>query len=351
MTAPETNDAPMPLVSVILPVYNAGPYLGEAIESILNQTFGDFELFVIDDCSADDSLVVARRYEAQDKRVKVIENTQNRGRAFADNCGHALARGRYIAKMDADDVALPHRLQAQFDFLESRPELALTSGFLETFGATHTVYEYPLSTDEVRSFLLFNMPVGNPTVFFRRSLITDYHLHYDEQIQDTFGEDYEWIARVAQVAAIENQPQILLRYRTFPAAHKADVHARRTAKASLIRSRVLERAGFQASARELHIHNTIAHYPFALGDISLAEVHEWLLNLATQNEQLGFAAPAALRKVLAERWFWTCYHSPDYHVDNYREFGRWDLARGYAPTAKLQLKFWLKNKVLRRFKK
>jgi len=339
-----------PLVSVILPVFNAGPYLAEAIESILTQTLADFELFIIDDYSSDDSVAVARRYEARDERVKVLVNERNCGRAHSDNRGHALARGGYIAKMDADDVALPHRLQTQFDFLESRPEVALTSGFLETFGATHTVYEYPLSADGVRSFLLFNMPVGNPAVFFRRTLITEQHLHYDEQIQDTFGEDYEWVARVAQVAIIENQPQILLRYRTFSAAQKADVHARRTAKASLIRSRVLERAGFQASGRELYIHNAIAHYPFALGDISLAEVHDWLLKLATQNEQLRFAAPAALRAVLAERWFWTCYHNPDCHVDSYREFGRWDLACGYAPTAKLKLKFWLKNKVLRRFK-
>lgn len=350
MTLFDTHNSPPPLVSVIIPVFNAGSYLAEAIESILNQTLADFELFIIDDCSSDDSVAVARRYEIQDERVTVLVNERNRGRAHSDNRGHALARGRYIAKMDADDVALPHRLQTQFDFLEGRSKVALTSGFLETFGATRTVYEYPLSADEVRSFLLFNMPVGNPTVFFRRVLITDHHLHYDEQIQDTFGEDYEWIARVAQVATIENQPHVLLRYRTFPAAHKADVHARRTAKASLIRMRVLERAGFEASARELHIHNTIAHYPFALGDIDLAEVHEWLAKLAAQNEQLHFATPDALRKVLAERWFWTCYHNPNHHVDSYREFGRWDLARGYAPTAKLKLKFWLKNKVLRRFK-
>jgi len=87
-----------------------------------------------------------------------------------------------------------------------------------------------------------------------------------------------------------------------------------------------------------------------VGDISLAEVHEWLLSLAAQNEQFRFAVPAALCKVLAERWFWTCYYNPDSRADSYHEFGRWELGRGYAPVAKLKPKFWLKNKVLRRFK-
>lgn len=350
MTSPAPSSAPAaPLVTVILPVFNGAPYLGEAIESILHQTFQDFELFVIDDCSTDESVAVARRYAAQDARLTVLVNAQNRGRAHSDNRGHALARGRYIAKMDADDVALPHRLQTQFDFLESRPEIALTSGFLQTFGATSLVYQYPVGPDAARSALLFNMPVGNPTVFFRRALLAEHELPYDEQIRDTFGEDYEWVARVAQVAAIENQPEVLLRYRTFPAAHKADVHARRTAKASLIRERVLARAGFQASARELYVHNTIAHYPFTLGDITLAEAHAWLLNLATQNERLGYASPAALGQVLAERWFWTCYHNPDRAVDNYAAFGRHALGRTYRPAAQLRLKLWLKNKVLRHF--
>ena len=330
-----------------MPVFNAGPYLGEAIESILKQTLIEFELFIIDDCSVDDSLAIARQYEAQDERITVLVNDHNRGRAYSDNRGHALARGLYIAKMDADDVALPHRLQAQFDFLESHPAVSLTSSFLETFGYTRTRYKYPVIPDEVRGFLLFNMPVGNPTVFFRRELITEYNLHYDEQIKDTFGEDYEWVARVAYVAVIENQPEILLRYRTFSSAHKADVHALRTAKANLIRERILERAGFQVSVRELHVHNTIAHYPFSLGDISLVEVHTWLLNLASQNKYLRFVDPNAMRRVLAERWFWTCYHNPDRTLDNYREFKQRGLARDYEPAVMLKFKMWLKSKILR----
>lgn len=341
---------PSPLVSVILPVYNAGPYLAEAIESILSQTLRELELLIVDDCSTDDSLAVARRYEATDPRVRVLASAKNLGRSFVDNWGQDEARAAYIAKMDADDVALPQRLQAQYDFLESHPDISMTSSYLQAFGATETVFEYPVSSEEIRSFLLFNMPVGNPTAFFRRSLITEQGLRYDDTIKETFGEDYEWVVRVAKVAAIENQPQILLRYRTFPAVHKAEVHARRTAKASLIREGVLTQAGFTFSPRELHVHNTIAHYPFVLGDITLAEAHTWLLSLTSQNERLGYANPAAMRRVVAERWFWTCYHNPERSVDNYQSYWQGELAQHHQAQFILKVKFWLKNKVLRYFK-
>ena len=336
-----------PLVSVVLPVFNAAPFVAEAIESILSQTLRELELIVVDDASTDGCLTIVRRYAAADSRVVVLENAENRGRAYCDNRGQERARGKYIAKMDADDVALPHRLQTQFDFLEGRPGVILTSSFLQTFGATRTVYTYPVTPEEVRCFLLFNMPVGNPAVFFRRSLLRHQKLRYDEQIGSTFGEDYEWIARVAQVAVIENQPQVLLHYRTFSELQKADVQTLRTTKGNHIRQQLLEQAGFRFSRRELHIHQIAAQYPFAGGDVTLEEIHSWLLNLLEQNKMLHYADPSVLRRVLAERWFWTCYHNFVPTTDSYHEYHRQLLARTFSMALVLKLKFWLKNKVMR----
>lgn len=340
----------IPLVTVILPVYNAEPYLAETIGSILNQTLSNFELIIIDDCSLDGSLAIAQRFAAKDNRIIIVTNERNQGRAHADNLGHSLARAIYIAKMDADDIALPHRLQAQFDFLESNPSIGLTSSYLQAFGDTSTVYKYPILADEVRGFLLFNMPVGNPGVFFRRELLTRFDLNYDESILDTFGEDYEWVARVAVVTNIQNIPKILLRYRTFPAAYKADVHARRTSKANLIREKILKQAGFEFSPRELLIHNVVAHYPFVLNNISLSEVHAWLKSLAFQNERLHYTTTIALHRVLAERWFWICYHNLDRTINSYQIFYKATLAHSFKPNIKLKLKFWLKSNVLRRLR-
>ncbi|MGI4743444.1 MAG: glycosyltransferase family 2 protein [Janthinobacterium lividum] len=339
-----------PLVSVVLPVFNAGPYLQETVESILRQTLQDFELIIVDDYSTDNSLAIAKQYEATyPQRVRVLALPHNLGRSYADNRGHELARGRYIAKMDADDVALPERLQTQAAFLESHPEIDLTSSFLQAFGVSSLVYTYPISFDEVKSFLLFNMPVGNPSVFFRRSLLTSHNLHYDEDILDTFGEDYEFITRVAKVATIVNQPQSLVRYRTFPATRKADVHARRTAKADLIRARLLEQAGFHYTQHELAVHNTVAQYPYAQVGIALPEVQAWLTSLIQQNQQLNYAASTVFQKVVAERWFWACYYQPDPQVNSHQAFHRAAFAACYQPPMQLALKLWIKNTITRHF--
>ncbi|GAA4018267.1 hypothetical protein GCM10022408_35010 [Hymenobacter fastidiosus] len=132
-------DSQAPLVSVILPVYNAGEYLRPAIDSILSQTLPDFELIIVDDCSPDGSLAVARSYET-DPRVRVLANSQNRGRSSSDNYGAELARGRYIAKMDADDIARPDRLRRQVDFLEQNPSVGLTSSYMQCFGESDIIY-------------------------------------------------------------------------------------------------------------------------------------------------------------------------------------------------------------------
>lgn len=335
-----------PLVSVIIPVYNAGEYLRPAIESILQQTLQDFELIIIDDCSRDDSLAVARSYES-DPRVTVLANETNRGRSYADNRAAEHARGRYIAKMDADDLARPERLQRQIDFLEQKPAVGLTSSFMRCFGESSILYTYPVTPDEVRSFMLFNMPVANPTVCFRRELITEHGLRYDDTILDTYGEDYEFIARAALLVDIENQPEVLLDYRTLPQTVKADVHARRNAKSNQIRERLLRAFGIPFSERELHVHNTISYFPFVLGDITLPEVHAWLWKIHTFNEQRRFADPATMLRTVAERWFLTCYNNPDKQLNSRREYLRQPLAKHYRPDAKLQGKFWLKSNVLR----
>ena len=336
----------LPLVSVIIPVFNAGEYLRPAIDSILQQTLQDFELIIVDDCSQDESLTVARSYEA-DPRVRVLANEQNRGRSFTDNYGAEFACGKYIAKMDADDVALPHRLQAQADFMEQHPTVGLTSSFMQCFGESDMVYSYPVSADAVRCYLLFNMPVANPTAFFRRSLLLQHDLRYDEAIADTFGEDYEFIARVAQVTDIVNQPEILLRYRTLPQVLKADVHARRNAKSNQVRERQLRVFEIPYTARELQVHNTISYVPFQLGDVTLTEVHAWLWKLYSFSQTSPYAAPDAMRRCVAERWFLTCYLNPDKSVNGWAQYRRYPLARYYQPRSVLQAKFLLKSYLLR----
>ena len=116
-----------PEISVIMSVYNGEEYVAEAVESILNQTFSDFELIVIDDCSTDTTGEILKRLAERDERVKVHPNEVNLRLPSSLNKAISLARGRYIARMDADDIALPERLERQYAFMEAHPNVALSS--------------------------------------------------------------------------------------------------------------------------------------------------------------------------------------------------------------------------------
>ena len=122
-----------PLVSVIMSVYNGEKYLVQAIDSILNQTYQNFEFIIIDDCSTDNSSHILQEYAQKDSRIKIIKKEKNIGiKGFIKNLnlGISIAKGKYIARMDADDISLPERFQKQVDFLENNPEITLVGAQL-----------------------------------------------------------------------------------------------------------------------------------------------------------------------------------------------------------------------------
>src|SRR5215831_13102998 len=123
----------LPCVSVVLPVYNGEKYLAEALDSILQQTFNDYELIVIDDGSTDRSSAIIESYVKKDRRV-IVHRQDNCGLIMSLNQGSSLARGKYIARMDADDVSLPQRLEKQLDYLEQRPDIGLLGTWIQDIG-------------------------------------------------------------------------------------------------------------------------------------------------------------------------------------------------------------------------
>jgi len=124
MAADSAPPGAAPAITVLMPVFNGGRFIGEAIESILGQTFTDFELLVINDGSTDDSLAVIGEYAARDRRIRVVSR-ENRGLVATLNEGLGLARGAYLARMDCDDISLPARLRRQYDFMRAHPPFLL----------------------------------------------------------------------------------------------------------------------------------------------------------------------------------------------------------------------------------
>jgi len=199
----------VPLISVALPVYNGEKYLAEAIDSILAQSFSNFELIIIDDGSTDGSRQIMREYERRDARVRVVTN-ENSGLANTLNDIIDLARGIWIARMDQDDIALPHRFERQLEWLE-RTGADITGGWVRRFGTSDKrVVRLRQSDEAIRLEMLFQSPFAHPTVMMRTELLKG--LPYDSAWEK--AEDYDLWERAAEAGwKMTNVPEVLLLYR------------------------------------------------------------------------------------------------------------------------------------------
>lgn len=200
-----------PLISVVMPVYNGGKYLQEAIESILNQTEGDFEFIIINDGSTDDSAALIDKYRELDSRIKVITQ-ENKGLISSLNTGIDEAKGKYIARMDADDVSLPERFRIQLECMEKNPKIGACGSWAKVFGeGKNHLIKHPLSTKELKPKLLFSVCFAHPTVMLRKNVLLQHNLRYSLSAEGV--EDYELWTRLINVTEFANIQKILLKYR------------------------------------------------------------------------------------------------------------------------------------------
>lgn len=209
----------MPLISVLLPVYNDARYVCASIESILRQTLRDFELVVINDGSTDDTPEIVSRF--RDQRIRLIHNEHNLGLAPSLNRGIAAAKGDYIARQDADDIALPHRLRTQIEFLRSHPDCAMVGSqalLIDDQGREQGVFGCPPIADiDIKWGLLFSNAFIHGSVMMRRDVV-DKTGGYTEDpvIFRAFVEDYDLWSRINRVARSANIPEPLEKYRLNP---------------------------------------------------------------------------------------------------------------------------------------
>ena len=201
----------VPLVSVVMAIFNGHRYLGSAIESILGQSFSEFEFIIVDDGSIDDSLSVASTYACQDSRIRIAQQ-KHEGLISALNRGCGLARGTYIARFDSDDIAFPKRLEEQVTYFEGN-DIALLGGNIECIdseGNEMSVIELHRWADGLKDLLMVNNYIAHTTVMMRK----DAFLRsggYRPQFQQ--AEDYDLFLRMSESYMIDNLPSLLCRYR------------------------------------------------------------------------------------------------------------------------------------------
>jgi len=191
-----------------MPVYNCESFIKEAIDSILNQTFSDFEFIIIDDASSDSTVSIIKKYK--DSRIQLIVKPQNSGYTNSLNYGLSIAKGEYIARMDGDDISFPERFAKQVAFLDKNQETVLCGTAFKIIG-TDTIITVPEYHDDIKLAMLKDCCIGHPTVMMRKSCLNNFSLIYDTKKEP--AEDYDMWTRLLVVGKLHNLQEVLLNYR------------------------------------------------------------------------------------------------------------------------------------------
>lgn len=259
----------MPKISVIMPVYNSEKYLREAMDSILNQTFSDFEFIIIDDGSSDTSPEIVRSYD--DPRIRFYQNEHNMGVAATLNRGLDLAVGEYIARMDSDDISLPERFEKQVKYMDGHMEVGVCGGAVYLFDGKRDYKVRTFSTEDyqVAVDLVFNCALVHPTAMIRSSILSEESIRY--QLEFEGCEDYRLWCGLIRCDAITNLPDILLHYRKHGNQVTATVNERLLLRLSQVRESYLRSYGVLTTQKELCLLQSfsLGEREFVLEDIQI----------------------------------------------------------------------------------
>ncbi|TFH33505.1 MAG: glycosyltransferase, partial [Deltaproteobacteria bacterium] len=272
-------------VTVLMPVHNGGEYLAGAVQSVLAQTFHGFEFLIIDDCSIDGSLHVAASFD--DPRIRIIPNDRNMGLAMSLNKGFDLARGKYIARMDSDDVCRPDRLERQLAWLESHPAVGACGSWVRYIGLGRgKTVRYYSDSSMVKASLLFDPPMAHPAVMLRRDLFLRHGLLYDPTFHR--AQDYDLWERASHHFPLSNVPRVLLDYRIHPEQAGGRTYREQQGDADRTRLRQLNAMGMDPGEDEMAVHRIVSE----LIDIQptrelILRIEGWLGKLKEANAKSG----------------------------------------------------------------
>lgn len=247
-----------PEISVIMPVYNVEKYISIAVQSILNQTFENFELIIIDDASTDKTYNIINRFS--DKRIIKLQNKSNKGIANTLNESFKLAQGEFIARMDGDDISKPDRFEKQLDFMKSNPRLIISGTCMELIsseGKFIGVQEKKIGKEEIKLGLFFGYTsLAHPSIIIRKQLLDLFCLRYDSAFQ--YAEDFDLYCRSTQYAPMDNLRESLIQYRLHNESVSQKFHVQQQIDAKAALYLHLRRLRLPFTLKQFEIHTNIA---------------------------------------------------------------------------------------------
>ncbi|MCJ8013885.1 glycosyltransferase [Paenibacillus sp. KQZ6P-2] len=285
----------MPKVTVLMPVYNTVKYIEDAVESILGQTYKDFEFLIIDDCSNDGTQEYLE--ELKDPRIKLIRHSRNKGLVYSLNEGVELAKGKYIARMDSDDISSPHRLKKQLEYLEKHPDVGVLGTYMTLFHNGQKIPK-PKTHDEICCWQLFYCCMGHPTVVMRSDILKNNKILYDPKY--LHAEDYEIWNRLGMITKIENLPKYLYSYRIHDSQVSTSQRRIQDQTADKVRIAQLNRMGITPTPEEYKIHMKFQSYNIKVHDYEdYSKALAWANKLLEHNERCRIYHQETLNRILS----------------------------------------------------
>lgn len=336
----------MPKVSVILSAYNAEKYIAMAVESILKQTFGDFEFFIVNDASTDRTSEIIKSFT--DSRIISINNMENLGVAVSANICMDAAKGEYIARMDADDISFSHRFELQVNLLDNNPKVGICGAWLRTIGSGKNYTEkYAVSSKEIKFRMLLENPFAQPVIMLRKSFFDKYGLRY---VSSYFpSEDYELWARAISFFDGANIPEVLLNYRIHPENASNTKHEKQMKDTDLIRTRQLKHILGEINDAEADVFLQLLKKCGGRGIEFIDTAKCLLLKMHEANKEKRIYAPEYMNPFIASCWSYACKTDFSYGLKVYAgglekfgiKSGAADKAAQFLKTAK----YFLKNRI------
>ncbi len=331
----------IPEVTVLMPVYNASGFLRDAVESILTQTFKDFELLIINDGSKDNSSSILESYN--DSRIRFVQHSQNEGLVKTLNEGLKSARGNYIVRMDADSISLPHRISKQVKFMNANRDVAIAGAWFSDINNKTEVSKVPRKHEALKSFLFFNSGFAHSTVIIRKNYFQSHHLFYNADFPH--AEDYELSVRASRMLKLANVSEVLLHSRYH--GYKLSSQHNNAQRSSIHRchQRQLMELGLKPNVKELQIHFAIANLLYSPQKEFVEEVEDWLIKVVNANKKTNIFSNHHFNRMIGGYWYNICSTLYEQGIDTRKNFSKSNLLKsGYVSPA-LKLKYRMKYQI------
>ena len=289
-----------PLVSVLMPVYNAEKHLQEAMDSILNQSYTNFEFVIINDGSKDNSETIINSY--QDTRIKLIVNPANKGLIYSLNEGISQCTGKYIVRMDADDISLPDRIKEQVNFMEAHPEVGVCGcDYVHFNGTSEKKYSAMTDHDEIMSYMIFNSAIVHPSLILRTSVLQTLQPVFNEGY--SHSEDYELWSKLLFKCKFSAVSKLLFKYRVHEAQVTNQHNVKQLESANKVRKELLNTLGFVYTEKELALLSQMAGSQLYTSKQDVEELEAFFQKLISQNKTI---TAATFNKVISYKWYTAC---------------------------------------------